>query len=632
MAFGLDAAATRRRQAPRGRRRAIVTASRMDGVRPIAALVLLSLAFAVTAATPTERVVVGPALSMYGDLKYPAGFRHFDYVNPNAPKGGEVKLWALGTFDTLNPFTLRGVKAAGLGEMYDTLMIGSSDEPFSRYGLVAETIETPADRSWVTFTLRPHARFHDGTPITADDVVFTFRTLGTKGHPFYRTYYAQVASVETLGRRTVRFMFKRGENRELPLIVGEMPVLPRAYWDKRAFDQTTLAVPLASGPYTIESFEPGRSITYRRVKDYWGATLPVNVGRNNVEVIRYDYYRDQTVALEAFKAGAYDFRQEASSKAWATAYDMPAVASGAIKKEEIKNEVPTGMQAFVYNTRRALFTDRRVREALAYAFDFEWTNAHLFYGAYARTASYFSNSELASRGLPSADELEVLGALRDRVPPEVFTEEYRPPSTAPPNTIRGNLLRALKLLEQAGWIVRDGVLVDGTTGRPFEFEILLDDPTWERISLPFAKNLERLGIRARVRTVDTAQYQYRADNFDFDMTVVLWGQSLSPGNEQRDYWGSERASTPGSRNYAGIRDPAVDRLIGLLIAAPDRRALVARTRALDRVLLWGDYVIPHWHITAWRVAYWDKFGRPTIAPKYDLGFDTWWVRPGATTP
>jgi len=598
-------------------------------VRSLAARLGIVLAFAVTATPAAERVVVGPAMSMYGDLKYPAGFRHFDYVNPEAPKGGAVKLWALGTFDTLNPFTLRGVAAAGLGEMYDTLTVGSRDEPFSRYGLVAATIETPADRSWVTFTLRPQARFHDGTPITADDVVFTFRTLGTKGHPFYRTYYAQVAAVEKLGPRTVRFTFKRGENRELPLIVGEMPVLPHTHWATRAFDRTTLEPPLASGPYRIESFEPGRSITYRRVKDYWGATLPVNVGRNNFEVIRYDYYRDQTVALEAFEAGTYDFRRESSSKAWATAYNVPAVASGAIKKEEIKNDVPTGMQAFVYNTRRALFTDPRVREALAYAFDFEWTNAHLFYGAYTRTASYFSNSELASRGLPSADELQVLDPLRERVLPQVFREEYRPPSTAPPNTIRGNLLHALTLLEEAGWTVRNGVLVDGKTGRPFEFEILLDDATWERISLPFAKNLERLGVRARVRTVDTAQYQHRLDDFDFDVTLALWAQSLSPGNEQRDFWGSDRASTPGSRNYAGIRDPAVDRLIDLLIAAPDRRALVARTRALDRVLLWGHYIIPHWHLTAWRVAYWDKFGRPKIAPKYDLGFDTWWVRPGA---
>lgn len=587
------------------------------------------LAVAVTAATPAEHLLVGPALSMYGDLKYPPGFRHFDYVNADAPKGGEVKLWALGTFDTLNPFTLRGVKAAGLGAMYDTLMIGSEDEPFSRYGLVAETIETPTDRSWVAFTLRPEARFHDGTPMTADDVVFTFRTLASKGHPFYRTYYAHIASVETLGPRKVRFTFKRGENRELPLIVSEMPVLPRTYWEKRAFEQTTLEPPLGSGPYTIESFEPGRSISYRRVKAYWGATLPVNVGRSNFDVIRYDYYRDQTVALEAFKAGAYDFREESSSKAWATAYNVPAVATGALKKEQIKNEVPTGMQGFVYNTRRALFADARVRQALAYAFDFEWTNTHLFYGAYTRTASYFSNSELASRGLPSADELEVLGPLRDRVPPEVFTDEYRPPSTAAPNTIRGNLLSALKRLEAAGWAVRDGVLVDGRTGRPFEFEILLDDPTWERITLPFAKNLERLGIRARVRTVDTAQYQYRIENYDFDMIVVSLGQSLSPGNEQRAYWGSDRASTPGSRNYAGIRDPAVDRLIDLLIAAPDRRALVARTRALDRVLLWSHYVIPHWHLAAWRVAYWNKFDRPTIAPKYNLGFDTWWLRPGA---
>jgi microcin C transport system substrate-binding protein len=596
-------------------------------MKPIAALVAAVLAVALAAprpraAPPDVRPVHG--LSIYGDLKYGPEFEHFEYVNPTAPKGGDVRLSAIGTFDTLHPFVLKGVPAAGIGNLFDTLMVGSADEPFSEYGLVAETVETPPDRSWVAFTLRPQARFHDGSPITVEDVIWTFDTLRQKGHPFYRSYYAHVARAEPAGPRRVRFTFKRGENRELPLIVGQMPVLPKAYWAGRDFTRTTLEPPLGSGPYRVESLEPGRSITYRRVKDYWAAALPVSVGRFNFDTIRYDYYRDGTVALEAFKGGAYDFRQENSAKNWATAYDMPAVHDGRVKKERIPNEIPTGMQGFVYNTRRPVFRDPRVRQALAHAFDFEWANEHLFYGAYTRTRSYFSNSELASRGLPGAAERAVLVPFREQVPDEVFTREYRPPSTEP-GRLRPNLIAALRLLGEAGWVVRDMRLVHAETGRPLEFEILLDQPTWERIALPFVKNLERLGVAARVRTVDSAQYEYRVKNFDFDMTVAVFPQSLSPGNEQADYWGADAARTPGSRNLAGVSAPVVDRLIALLIAAPDRPALVARTRALDRVLLWGHYVIPQWHIAAYRVVYWDKFERPAVSPKYSLGFDTWWL-------
>jgi microcin C transport system substrate-binding protein len=491
---------------------------------------------------------------------------------------------------------------------------------------VAETVETPPDRSWVAFTLRAAARFHDGSPVTVEDVMWTFETLRTKGHPLYRSYYAAVASVEKVGPRTVRFTFKGGDNRELPVIVGQLPVLSRAYWTGRDFTKTTLEAPLGSGPYRVEAFEPGRSITYRRVPDHWAAASPVNVGRYNFDTIRYDYYRDDTVALEAFKGGAYDLRQESSAKNWARAYDVPAVRDGRIRKELIPNEIPTGMQGFVYNTRRAVFGDARVRAALATAFDFEWSNAHLFYGAYTRTRSYFSNSELASRGLPGAAERAVLTPFRGRVPDEVFTREYQPPSTTP-HGLRPNLVHAFELLKQAGWEARDLKLVNAGTGQPLAFEILLEDATFERIALPFVKNLERLGVTARVRTVDSAQYEYRLKQFDFDMTVGLFPQSLSPGNEQVDYWASVSADTPGSRNLAGIRDPVVDRLIEQLIAAPDRPALVARTRALDRVLLWGHYVIPHFHITAFRVASWDRFGRPAVAPKYELGIDTWWIDP-----
>jgi len=597
-------------------------------MRALATILALVLIVAVVPAWPEPAPPPPPAhgLSIHGDLKYGPGFRHLDYVDPKAPKGGSVVLAALGTFDNLNPFILKGVPAAGISFVFDTLTFTSADEPSSEYGLVAETIETPPDRSWVAFTLRASARFQDGRPITVEDVRWTFETLRTKGHPLYRSYYAQVASVEQTGPRTVRFSFKPGDNRELPVIVGQLPVLSKAYFATHDFSKTTLEAPLGSGPYTVESLEPGRSITYRRVKDYWGATLPVNVGRNNFDLIRYDYYRDDTVSLEAFKGGAYDFRQEPSAKNWATAYDVPAVRDGRIKKEEILNEVPTGMQGFVFNTRRSIFRDRRVRAALSVAFDFEWSNAHLFYGAYARTESYFSNSELASRGLPGPDELAVLEPFRGRIPDEVFTREYHPPSTAN-GGMRPNLIQALELLKQAGWVVRGLKLVNAETGQPMAFEILLDDPNFERITLPFVKNLERLGVTARVRTVDSAQYEYRVKQFDFDMTVGLFQQSLSPGNEQVDFFGSVSADTPGSRNLAGIHDPVVDKLIELVIAAPDRATLVARTRALDRVLLWGYYLIPQFHITAFRVAYWDRFGRPARAPKYDLGFDTWWIDP-----
>ncbi len=596
--------------------------------RLLVALLVAAIAPAMAAAQapPAARPVNGPAISMYGDLKYPPGFTHFQYANPEALKGGEVKLAAFGTFDTLNPFTLKGVSAAGLGELFDSLMAPARDEAFSYYGLVAETIETPADRSWVAFTLRPQARFHDGTPMTVDDVMWTFETLKAKGQPFFRSYYAQVVKVEKVGDRKVKFTFGPGDNRELPLIVGQLPVLSRAYWAKRDFEKTTLDPPLGSGAYKIESFEAGRTITYRRVKDYWAAKLGVKVGTDNFETIRYDYYRDVNVALEALKAGQYDLRLENVAKNWATAYTGPAIAQGLLKKEEIKNELPTGMQGFVFNTRRPLFQDARVRRALGYAWDFEWTNKNLFFGSYARTKSYFSNSELASSGLPGPDELPLLEPFRGKVPEDVFTREYKPPVTDGSGNNREGAREALRLLGEAGWTVKGGKLVN-PRGEPFAFEILIDEPTWERVTLPFVKNLERLGITARVRTVDAAQYQKRIDTYDFDMLVTVWPQSLSPGNEQRDFWGSAAATTPGTRNLAGIRDPVVDRLIELLIQAPDRKALVARTRALDRVLLWGFYVIPHFHLQAFRVAYWDRFGRPAVAPKYSFGFDTWWIDP-----
>ncbi|MFO1433735.1 MAG: extracellular solute-binding protein [Candidatus Competibacteraceae bacterium] len=566
-------------------------------------------------------------IAMHGGPKYGPDFQHFDYVNPAAPKGGEVRFDAIGSFDTLNPFVIKGQSAAGLGLLFESLMAGSADEAFSEYGLIAGSIEIPDDRSSVTFILRPQARFHDGTPITPDDVIFSFETLKAKGSPFYRLYYANVANVEKLGERQVRFTFTKGENRELPLILGQMPVLSKAYWQNRDFEATTLDIPVGSGPYRIEKFEPGRFIVYKRDENYWGKDLPVNRGSYNFDRMRYDYYRDVTVALEAFKAGAYDIRPENVAKLWATAYDFPAVAQGLVKKEELPTQMPAGMQGFAYNIRRPLFQDPRIRQALAYAFDFEWSNRNLFYDQYTRTRSYFDNSELASTGLPSKEELEILEPLRAQIPPQVFTETYAPPVAGDAEKLRANLAKALALLQEAGWTFKDRSLVNAKTGEPFKFEILLDEPTWERIVLPFVGNLKRLGIEASVRTVDSSQYINRVRNFDFDMVVQRWGQSLSPGNEQRDYWGSQAATLPDSRNIVGIKDPAIDRLIELVIAAPDRQALITRVHALDRVLLWNYFVIPHWHLPYERIAYWDKLGRPEITPIQGPQLNTWWVDP-----
>jgi microcin C transport system substrate-binding protein len=565
-------------------------------------------------------------IAMHGSPKYGPDFKHFDYVNPAAPKGGNIRLSAIGTFDTFNPYTIKGVPAAGIGGfVYETLMTGPQDEAFTEYGKLAESVEMPKDRSWVAFTLRKEARWHDGKPVTVEDVIFSLNALKTKGRPFYRFYYRGIAKAEKAGERRVKFMFGVGENRELPLIVGQLPILPKHAWDGKDFSKTTLESPIGSGPYKVKSFEAGRSITLERVKNYWGAKLPVEVGQHNFDEIRFDYYRDSTVALEAFKSGEYDFRQENTSKIWATGYDSPAFTKRLYKKQMIRNENPTGMQGFIFNTRKDYFQNPILRKALAYAFDFEWTNKNLFYGQYSRTKSFFSNSELASTGLPSAEELKILTPLKAKIPPEVFTQTYEPPGTDGTGRLRKNLRQAKKLLQQAGWTVKNKILVNNETGKPLKFEILLISPAFERVVLPFTRNLKRLGIIATVRTVETAQYRKRLDTFDFDMIVSSFGQSLSPGNEQMSFWGSAAAARTGGRNYIGIKDPVIDKLIDLVIAAPDREALIARTRALDRVLLWNHYIIPQWHIQSYRVAFWDKFGKPAKSPRYGLGFNTWWV-------
>ena len=593
------------------------------------ALLAMCLAFAAAGAMPAQAAQPAPryGLSLFGDLKYPPNFTHFDYVNPDAPKGGTVKYAAIGTFDTLNPFLLKGVPAAGLSLLFDTLMASSDDEPASEYGLVAQSAEIAPDKSWVIYNLRPQARFQDGTPITPADVVWTFNALKSQGHPRYRLYYADVLKAEQVGPHSVKFIFRNGNNRELPVIVGEMPVLSKAYWTKVGFDKTTLTPPLGSGPYEIASVEPGRSITYRRVANYWGKDLPVNRGRFNFDTIRYDYYRDDTVALQAFKAGQYDIRIENVAKNWAIGYNGPALRAGLIKKVDIPNQVPQGMQGFAFNTRRAMFQDRRVREALIDLFDFQWTNKNLFYGAYTRSRSYFSNSELAATGLPSPAELKILDPWKGQIPPEVFTEEYNPPKTDGSGNIRPEIHAALKLLLASGWELKNGVMVNDKTGQPFTIEFLLAQPEFERIVLPYARNLARIGITMNVRLVDPAQYENLMRNFDYDMAVVSIPESLSPGNEQRDFWGSAAAEEPGSLNYMGVKSTAVDALVNLIIGAPDRASLVTRVHALDRVLTWSDYVVPNWYLPYFRVAYWDKFERPNVAPPYALPLNTWWLNP-----
>jgi len=593
--------------------------------------VVLMAAAAATLAEPAAESALSPThgIAMHGDLRYPADFPHFDYVNPEAPKGGTLRMAVVANgFDSFNPFVIRGVAASGVSAyVYDTLMEPSADEPFSEYGLIAETVEVPDDRRYVIFNLREQARFHDGEPITAEDVKFSYEVLTTKGHPFYRNYYADVSKVTVEGSHRIRFDFGATENRELPLILGQMPVFPAHFWAERDFESSGLTVPVGSGPYRIGHYEAGRSVTFERVEDYWAEDLPVRKGRYNFDRIRYEYYNDDTVALESFKAGNFDFRLETSAKNWATAYTGRAFDNGDITREAVVHHRPTGMQGFVFNTRKAVFSDPRVRQALAYAFDFEWTNRNLFYEQYTRTNSYFENSDLASSGLPSGRELEILEPFRDQLNPDVFTQTYQPPSTGGDRSMRDNLRQAVQLLNEAGYVIRDGKLVNETSGRPLAFEMLLFQKSFERVVLPFRQNLERLGIDVTVRLVDSNQYVQRVRNFDFDMITQVLPQSDSPGNEQREYWHSATVDMPGSRNFMGVSSPVIDELIDLVIQAPDRDELVHRVRALDRVLLHGYYVIPHWHLSKDRVAYWNKLQRPSVTPDSGVDLSNWWARP-----
>lgn len=569
------------------------------------------------------------ALTLYNEApKYPANFQHFDFVNPDAPKGGTFRMAGFGSFDSLNPFISKGVPEQNIGLIYDTLMAQSLDEPFTEYGLVAGKIEKAPDNSWVRFYLRPEARFNDGQPIRAEDVVFSFQTLMSAGSPLYRGYYADVDQVIAEDPLRVLFKFKHSNNRELPLILGQLTVLPKHWWESRDFAKSNLEVPLGSGPYRVTAVKAGRSIRYERVKDYWGRDLPVNRGFYNFDVITSDYYRDNTVALEALKAGQFDYWLEMSAKNWANAYNTPAVAQGRLIKEQIANGNPTGMQGFVFNTRRPLFQDVRVRHALSLLLDFEWSNKQLFNGAYTRTRSYFENSEMAATGLPGPEELAILEPLRGKIPPQVFDQAFSPSVCDGSGMIRAQQRQAYQLLQEAGWRIVDDKMVDAH-GKPVVIEFLLAQTEFERVLLPFKRNLADLGIDLVIRRVDVSQYITRVRSRDFDMIVGSFPQSNSPGNEQREFWMSSSADKPGSRNYIGLKDPAIDSLVESLINADSRASLVAHARALDRVLQWGYYVIPNWHIKTWRVAYWDHIGHPQVAPKYDIGINTWWIKPNA---
>jgi len=566
------------------------------------------------------------ALAIYGAPKYAADYKHFDYVNPDAPKGGTLRMAAIGTFDSLNPYIVKGVAASEVGFIYQSLLSGSSDEAFTEYGDLAQSVEMPEDRSGVTFNLRPEAKWNDGKQVTADDVVWSYDTLMKHGAPFYAAYYADVESVKAASPTRVVFKFKRAGNRELPLIVGQLPILPKHYWADKDFEETSLVPPLGNGPYKITKVDAGKSITLTRVKDWWGENLPINKGRYNFDTITVDYYRDATVALEALFANRYDLRQENIAKVWATGYDAPPVKDGRIKKEEIKNGLPAGMQAFVMNVRRPVFADRNVRKALQYAFDFEWANRSLAHNAYTRNDSFFENSEFASSGVPQGKELALLNGFKDQLPPELFTEEFKNPVTDGQGDARDNLRTAMQILDNAGWTVgADGIRAKD--GVKLQFEIIENQPEFERWVLPFIRNLRRIGIIANFRVVDTAQMVQRLNDFDFDMTVSGFGQSNSPGNEQREFWGSDKANAPGSRNIIGIKNPVVDVLVDKIATANTKEDLLASVRALDRVLLWNYYVIPQWYTGVWKVAYWDKFGRPEKQAPYAIGIsDTWWIK------
>ena len=606
-----------------------------------AVLFLLLFALTLPARADDGPVTRSNAIAILGKPALPPDFPYFPYVNPDAPKGGEVTLASVGTFDGFNPFILRGTadghsvtpwvalpggagSGSSVGHVWESLLTPSADEVATGYGHLAQTIEVPADKLWIAFEIRPEARFSDGTPVTAEDVAWTYQTLLKQGRPSFRITFGDVKDVVVEGPRRVVFHFKTAENRDLPVIVGGLPVLPKHFFEGRDFAKPLADPPIGSGPYRIASFELGRSITFARNPDWWAANLPTGRGTNNFDRVKIEYFRDSTVAMEAFKAGEVYLRSENVSKNWATAYDFPAVTNGQVLKENFPHHLPTGIQGYAMNTRRPMFKDPRVRQAIAWAFDFEWTNKNLFYGAYARTTSYFENSDLASKGVPQGDELKLLEPYRASLPPALFTQPFTLPVTDGSGNNREELKFALDLLRQDGWQVKERKLV-GPDGQPMSFSILLEDPSLERIALPYVQNLQKLGMDVKVRTVDPAQFQHLTDDFDFDMIMMIYPASDLPGNELRDYWSCAAAKTQGSMNTPGICDPAVDALIEKIITAQDRVTLTTAARALDRVMLWGWYLVPNWDQPTFHIALWDRFGRPDKPLREGFNFDTWWV-------
>ena len=566
-------------------------------------------------------------LTPFGELKYGPSFRHFDYVNPNAPKGGRLKLADTASFDNLNAFILKGVPAPGIAMIYDSLMTPSMDEPQAYYGLLASKMEIAPGRASVDFWLRPEARWHDGTPITAEDIAFTLTTLKAKGHPSFRILYEPITEVEIVNPRRVRFHFSDAENRELPILAASMRILPKHYYDTVDFEKTTLKPPLGSGPYRIKKLNQGRSITYERVKDYWGANLPVSIGRFNFDEIHYDIYRDETVSVEAIKSGHYDLREEYIARNWATAYNIDAVERGTLVKKLIQHDIPRGMQAFLFNLRQDKFSDARMREAIGLTMDYEWMNKTLFYGAYKRNVSFFQNTQFEAPSLPDKDELALLEPFRDTLPPELFTAPFAIPTTDGSGFARKNLLKAQALLNEAGWVMKDGKRTNAKTGEVLTVEFMMRQRTFEKVIGSMRKNLARLGIDSSFRFVDDSQYQKRIDDRDFDIISIWWNLGVVfPGNEQISYWHSAQADVVGGNNYSGLKSPVVDSLLSKLTQAQTLEQLTASAHALDRVLLWGHYVIPHWSLDAWRLLYWDKFGQPTIMPTHGLATDSWWMK------
>ncbi len=585
----------------------------------VISLFVLSIPILSYSAAPD--VIRTHAIAMHGEPKYPSNFQHFDYVNPDAPKGGFQRQGAIGSFDSFNAWIDKG-QASGTGST-ESLMARSEDEAFTLYCLICESIEYPQDRAWVIFHLREQARWHDGRTISADDVVWTFNALIEHGTPSYRFYYAEVEKVEKLGPLSVRFQFKSNKNREMPLIVGELPVLPKHYWVERDFTKTTLEPPIGSGPYRVKRFEAGRFIEQERVTDYWGRDLPVRKGLFNIEILRYDYFRDRIPIRLALKSGELDYYLENTAKSWASEFELASIDRGWLVKERLAHRAPQGMQAFVLNVRRDKYKDSRVREAIALAFDFEWTNKNIFYDQYTRSSSYFSNSDLASSGVPDGEELALLEPYRDQLPARLFSEPFSVPVTDGKGWSRENLLKALELLKQAGWRVANNRLIN-EDGETLNIEMLLYSSSFERIALPYASNLKRLGIDLKIRVVDTGQYINRVRAFDFDMIVGGWGQTESPGNEQREFWSCAAAKRAGSRNSVGICSAVIDKLVEQLINAESRESLITLAHALDRVLLWGHYIVPNWHLSADRILWWNQYSRPDIPLRNGVNPARWW--------